>query len=79
MILGKNVPAITAKMSEYEKLAKDTVDTQTSLTGIRTAMEESSVVFETNCTEFVKTQKEAFDKEAGTGASVDQIRERFKK
>ena len=77
--LAKNVPAISSKMGEYEKFSKDTVDTTNALGLIRKALEESAGVFESNCKEFIKSQKEAFDKEAGAGASPEQIRERFKK
>jgi len=79
LILAKNIPAITVKMTEYENLSKTTVEKITAIAGDRKAMDDSAAIFSSNCSEYLESQKVAFEKESGSNATPDQLKERVKK
>lgn len=78
-VLAKNVPAITAKMNDYESQSKSTVERMDAIEGDRKAMDSAAAVFMKNCDDYLESQKAAFDKEIGSATASEQFRERFAK
>jgi methyl-accepting chemotaxis protein len=78
-VLARNTPAITAKMTEYENLSRETADKVNAMAGDRKIMDDAATMFIQNSMEYLESQQTALEKDIASGASPDQIRERSKK
>ena len=77
--LREHVGEAQAKLTEYSKLADETVVLVEAMDKDRAAMGAAAQQFMANCADFLHSQEEALDKEISGGASADKLAERTHK
>lgn len=79
VVLGKNTTAVSAKISEYEKLSAMTVDVVNRLDANRTSMGEYADGYMTPCYEYLNNQKASTQREIDSNAGAERLHERINK
>lgn len=78
-ILVRNVPAITAKMAEYEGLSKNTVEKITAMQADRASMDSAASVLNKSCHDYLEDQKTKIQQQIDSGATPQQLKDRLMK
>lgn len=79
VVLNKNTATLATKMSEYEKLSTQTIDTIRKLDENRTAMGDYALGYMTPCYEYLNNQRASTAKDIDSNAGVERLHERLNK
>ncbi len=77
--LREHVAEAQGRLTEYVKLADETVALVGAMDKDRAAMGAAAQQFMTNCADFLRSQEEALDREIKGGAAADRLAERAQK
>jgi methyl-accepting chemotaxis protein len=79
VVLGKNAAALSARMSEYEKMSGQTFEIILKINANRASMTDYATVYMTSCNEYLNNQKVSTAKDIDSGAGAERLHERLNK
>lgn len=79
VVLNKNTAALASKMSEYEKMSAQTIETVSKLDDNRKAMGEYATGYMTPCYEYLNNQRLSTVKDIDSNSGAERLHERLNK